>query len=85
MPMENLHDRPPTAQGPYTHHRPPHQVAPHIDDTQSQMHPISVETDGNDDDIDEDTRQRQIEEEMDRREVSIVTVPRRKLQVINPS
>ncbi|KAI0036714.1 hypothetical protein K488DRAFT_81712 [Vararia minispora EC-137] len=36
-------------------------------------------------DEDEDTRQRRIEEEMQRREVSIVTVPKRKLWVTNPS
>lgn len=49
------------------------------------MGPRSVETDDDDDDIDEDTRQRQIEEEMGRREVSIVTVPRRRLWITNPS
>ncbi|RXW25265.1 hypothetical protein EST38_g643 [Candolleomyces aberdarensis] len=38
-----------------------------------------------DDDIDEDTRQRMIEAEMDRREVSIITMPKRKLWVANPS
>jgi hypothetical protein len=38
-----------------------------------------------DDDIDEDTRQRMIEAEMDRREVSIITMPKRKLWVVNPS
>lgn len=36
-------------------------------------------------DEDEDTRQRRIEDEMARRDVSIVTVPKRKLWVANPS
>ncbi|KAF9568914.1 hypothetical protein CPC08DRAFT_279667 [Agrocybe pediades] len=86
MPVEPLPDRPPTVQGPYTHHRPPHQVVPpHLDETYSQTRALSDTDDNDDDDIDEDTRQRQIEEEMERREVSIVTVPRRKLLVTNPS
>jgi hypothetical protein len=38
-----------------------------------------------DEDVDDETRQRNIEEEMARREVSIVTVPRRKLWITNPS
>lgn len=37
-----------------------------------------------DDDEDEESRQRRIEEEMSRRDVSIVTVPRRKLFLTNP-
>lgn len=36
-------------------------------------------------DEDEETRQRRIEDEMGRRDVSIVTVPKRKLWVANPS
>ena len=36
-------------------------------------------------DEDEETRQRRIEDEMARRDVSIVTVPKRKLWVVNPS
>lgn len=38
-----------------------------------------------DEDVDDETRQRNIEDEMSRREVSIVTVPRRKLWITNPS
>ncbi len=38
-----------------------------------------------DDDEDENARQRRIEQEMDRRDVSIVTVPKRKLWITNPS
>jgi hypothetical protein len=38
-----------------------------------------------DSDEDEDTRQRRIEDQMARRDVSIVTVPKRKLWITNPS
>ncbi|KAF9651158.1 hypothetical protein BDM02DRAFT_980375 [Thelephora ganbajun] len=38
-----------------------------------------------DDDEDEETRQRRMEDEMNRRDVSIVTVPKRKLWIANPS
>ncbi|KAH9482635.1 hypothetical protein JR316_0004735 [Psilocybe cubensis] len=74
-------------QGPYTHHRPTYRVITHPDELSYSQHasPLSADTDDNDDMMDEDTRQRAIEEEMDRREVSIVTVPRRKLTVVNPS
>jgi hypothetical protein len=34
---------------------------------------------------DDDARQRRIEDEIGRRDVSIVTVPKRKLWVVNPS
>ena len=71
-------------EGPYAYHRPPYRLSTHADEL-SHGAPLSVETDGNDDDIDEDTRQRVIEEEMERRDVSIVTVPRRKLWIANPS
>ena len=37
------------------------------------------------DDYDEEDEQRRIEQELDRREVNIVTVPKRKLRVTNPS
>jgi len=48
--------------------------------------PLSATTDDlEDDDMDDDTRQRMIEEEMERRDVSIVTVPRRKLRIANLS
>jgi len=43
------------------------------------------EDDDLDDDEDEETRQRRIEDEMNRRDVSIVTVPKRKLWIANPS
>ena len=41
--------------------------------------------DDDEDDIDDDTRQRMIEDEMSRRDVSIITMPKRKLTVANPS
>lgn len=77
-----------TPKNPYTHHRPPFRTSPQLDDIpHSQSTPLCVGSDDNDDDddIDEDTRQRLIEEEMERRDVSIVTVPRRKLYLTNPS
>lgn len=75
---------PTDARGPYLHH-PPYRAAAPDDFSMNLMGPRSVETDDDDDDIDEVTRQRQIEEEMGRREVSIVTVPKRRLWVTNPS
>lgn len=69
--------------GPYLH-QPPYRTATTDEYSYSHADPRSVEAD-DDDDIDEVTRQRIIEEEMDRREVSIVTVPKRKLWVANPS
>jgi len=74
-----------TQTGPYIH-QPPYRStrARSIDGHESQG-PRSLETDDVDEVIDEDTQQRIIEEEMERREVSIVTVPKRKLWVANPS
>lgn len=69
--------------GPYLH-QPPYRTATTDEYSYSPADPRSIEAD-DDDDIDEVTRQRMIEEEMDRREVSIVTVPKRKLWVANPS
>ena len=69
--------------GPYLH-QPLYRAAGH-DDVSTSQGPRSVETDDDDDDIDEDTRQRRIEEEMGRREVSIVTVPKRRLWITNPT
>ena len=40
--------------------------------------------DDEDDDVDEETRQRRIEEEISRRDVNIVTVPKRRLFLMNP-
>ena len=71
-------------EGPYSYHQPPYRLSTHADEL-SHGAPMSAETDDTDDDIDEATRQRVIEEEMERRDVSIVTVPRRKLWIANPS
>lgn len=68
--------------GPYLHPPPFLRTVPA--DTGDPKH-VEPEGDDEDDDLDEDARQRMIEEEMDRREVSIVTVPKRKLLVANPS
>ena len=73
--------------GPYVHHQPLSRIMSDLIDG-SYPHsngPRSVETIDDDDDLDEDTRQRMIEEEMGRRDVSIVTVPKRKLWITNPS
>lgn len=78
---------PTTPRSPYVHHQPQFSVA-HTGtgvDEMSVLQPRSVETDEEDDDVDDETRQRQIEEEMERRDVHIVTVPKRKLRITNPS
>lgn len=77
----------PGGHGPYTYHRPPVRTSTQHDDmSHVRGTPLSVCSDDNDDDdLDEDTRQRLMEEEMERRDVSIVTVPRRKLYLTNPS
>jgi hypothetical protein len=68
--------------GPYLHPPPFLRTVPaHT----GYLRHTEPEGDNEDDDLDEDARQRMIEEEMDRREVSIVTVPKRKLWVANPS
>jgi hypothetical protein len=74
-------DQPSTLEGPYLH-QPPFRHATR--EELAHARPLSITTD-DDDDIDDDTRQRMIEEEMERRDVSIVTVPRRKLWIANPS
>lgn len=75
-------DLPSTHEGPYLH-QPPFRHATR--EELAHAGPLSITTDDEDDNIDEYTRQRMIEEEMDRRDVSIVTVPRRKLLIANPS
>jgi len=74
---------PTDSRGPYLH-QPLFRAAGH-DDVSTSLGPRSVDTDDDDDEMDEDTRQRRIEEEMGRREVSIVTVPKRRLWITNPS
>ena len=76
--------------GPYLNSPPFRSAALQEEDgyVASRQGHLSTEAEGDEDadtDEDEDTRQRRIEEEMARREVSIVTVPKRKLWVVNPS
>ena len=66
---------------PYLHQPLFHTAA---EDTTSYA-ALRSETEELESDEDEDTRQRRIEDEMARRDVSIVTVPKRKLWVANPS
>ncbi|KIL70075.1 hypothetical protein M378DRAFT_156128 [Amanita muscaria Koide BX008] len=80
--LGSQHYPPTSPRGPYFH-QPPYRAATR--EELAQARPISLTTDDEDDHIDEDTRQRMIEEEMERRDVSIVTVPRRRLLVANPS
>jgi len=83
LPQSPLNTRPVSLQntGPYLH-QPLYRAAATDEYSHSQA---GQRSEADDDDIDEVTRQRIIEEEMDRREVSIVTVPKRRLWVANPS
>lgn len=68
--------------GPYQH-QPSYRV------TRDHEYPTSISHGGmtvedDEDDEDDETRQRRIEEEMSRRDVSIVTVPKRRLFLTNP-
>ncbi|KAI0080895.1 hypothetical protein K474DRAFT_1704432 [Panus rudis PR-1116 ss-1] len=75
------------SRSPYQYHQPPYRATSQEHDymgypASSQGHDaLGVDDYGDEDD---ETRQRRIEEEMSRREVSIVTVPRRKLFLTNP-
>jgi len=77
---------PTDSRGPYIHHQPQFWAAGH-DDVTSTSHGgrRSTETEDENDDEDQESRQRSMEEEMNRRDVNIVTVPKRKLWVANPS
>jgi len=74
---------------PYIYHQPPWRraVSPEEDRATRTSHGgrHTVETDEPEDDEDDDDRQRHMEEELMRRDVNIVTVPRRKLWITNPS
>ncbi|KAJ3509679.1 hypothetical protein NMY22_g16213 [Coprinellus aureogranulatus] len=80
---------PPTFPSQAGHHSPYLHTPPFTTvrmDSSPAGRPMSMATDDDDDDdIDDDTRQRMIEEEMSRRDVSIITMPKRKLTVANPS
>lgn len=73
--------------GPYLHQPSYRPVASDMHDGTSytQGHRSMDDDDDDDQDEDEDTRQQRIENEIGRREVSIVTVPKRKLWITNPS
>jgi hypothetical protein len=76
----------PDPRGPYLH-SPPFRMAQE-DGSYDMITTGRNHEDGDDDpddDEDEETRQRRIEDEMNRRDVSIVTVPKRKLWIANPS
>lgn len=74
---------------PYIYHQPRWRRAVSSDEDAAARTPHAgfhpVEADTPDDDEDEDDRQRHMEEELERRDVNIVTVPRRKLWIANPS
>ncbi|KAI9001435.1 hypothetical protein BD414DRAFT_574874 [Trametes punicea] len=78
---------PSEGRGPYQHHQPPYRAAlsAEHDYPTSLSHGHGSPDVDDDDEEDEDTRQRRIEEELSRREVSIVTVPKRRLYVLNPN
>lgn len=73
----------PTGNGPYQN-QPSYRVATDADYPTSLSHAGHTIEDDYDDDEDDEARQRRIEDEINRRDVSIVTVPKRKLVIINP-
>lgn len=76
----------PNIANPYLH-QPNHHATPYDALSVSHEGPRSMTSaeEETDEEVDDETRQRNIEDEMSRREVSIVTVPRRKLWITNPS
>lgn len=71
------------SRSPYAYHQPLYRRAfPTAEDEILSSNEHGTQAD---DDEDEDEQQRRIEQEMERRDVSIVTVPRRKLWITNPS
>ncbi|KAI9513341.1 hypothetical protein F5148DRAFT_1319111, partial [Russula earlei] len=75
---------PPEPRGPYLH-QPSFYPAPEDDVRSASYAGLRSETEEIDSDDDDEARQRRIEDEMARRDVSIVTVPKRKLWIVNPS
>ena len=67
------------SRGPYVYHQPPYRRAV---STGEEEYMSSA---GHVPDEDEEEEQRRIEQEMERRDVSIITVPKRKLWIANPS
>ena len=76
---------PSDGRGPYHHHQPPYRAASAGLDHDYPMATTLGHDVDDDDEEDEDTRQRRIEEELNRRDVSIVTVPKRRLYLLNPT
>lgn len=79
------HQSPIDSRGPYRYHQPPYRSALSTghEDTSQGLRTAEIHDEDGDDD--EDTHQRIIEEEMGRRDVSIITVPKRKLFIANAS
>ena len=75
---------PQEVRSPYLH-QPLFHAAPEDDLTSASYAGLRSEPEELESDEDEETRQRRIEDEIGRRDVSIVTVPKRKLWVVNPS
>ncbi|KAH9965875.1 hypothetical protein BC827DRAFT_1315587 [Russula dissimulans] len=75
---------PPEPRSPYLH-QPLFHTAPDDDVRSSSYAGLRSEIEEIESEEDEETRQRRIEDEIGRRDVSIVTVPKRKLWVVNPS
>jgi len=71
--------------GPYTYHQPPYRRVEPLSDSERgsrfSRQPQSAMSD--EEDEDDDDRQRQMEIEMARREVSVITVPKRRLVIAN--
>ena len=71
---------------PYLYHEPPYRVASTSFDYPQTLpsHSRAVDSDPDDeDDEDDEEKQRRMEQEMQRRDVSIITVPRRPLRIAN--
>jgi len=75
------------SQSPYTFHQPAYRRAVSSieeDDIMSSTSHGGPRSEG-EEDVEDEESQRRIEQEMERREVSIVTVPKRRLWIANPS
>ena len=83
-PLSTAGSEVPDGRGPYQHHQPPYRATSAGVDATSISNGHGMTDVDDEDEDDEDARQRRIEEEMSRRDVSIVTVPRRKLFLTNP-
>ncbi|KAF8528839.1 hypothetical protein BU17DRAFT_79994 [Hysterangium stoloniferum] len=80
----------PSGSSPYTYHQHPWRrtISPDEDLVTRTSHgraATDIDDTEDDDNEDEDTRQRRMEAELERRDVHIVTVPKRRLWITNPS